>query len=189
MVRIFFPGTVIERTDKNPNEFLFSIFSVTKGLMLAQVKEITGLDTSAIQNWVNRGWVQKPINKRYTIDHLARILIINMLRDVMKFENIAQLLIYINGETEDLEDNIISESRLYCYVCEILDKADFETILSEGELRKVITKTISDYTEPFEGARNRLIISLEIILLYYACAIVKYHANKIFDESINKFKI
>lgn len=182
----YFPGTVVERHNKTSKEFLFGVFSSTKGLILAQVREITGLDTPAIQNWINRGWVQKPVEKRYSINHLARILIINMLRDVMKLEDIAALTTYINGNTEDITDDIITESRLYNYVCDILDHVDYDVILTETELRKVITDTICDYEEPQIGARDKLINGLEIILVYYAAAIVKVRADKIYNKAINK---
>ena len=106
-MKTYFPGTVIERNGQNAEEFLFGVCTVTKGLMLAQVREITGLETPAIQNWVNRGWVQKPVDKRYGVDHLARIIIINMLRDVMKLETIAALLTYINGVAGNEQDNVV----------------------------------------------------------------------------------
>ena len=118
-MKTYFPGTVIERNGQNAEEFLFGVCTVTKGLMLAQVREITGLETPAIQNWVNRGWVQKPVDKRYGVDHLARIIIINMLRGVMKLETIASLLTYINGEAGNEQDNVVSEARLYYYLCAI----------------------------------------------------------------------
>ncbi len=183
-MKTYFPGTVVERQGKSAEEFLFGIFAVTKGLMLAQVREITGLDTSAIQNWINRGWVQKPVEKRYTVDHLARIIIINMLRDVMKLEHIAALLTYINGETSNPDDDIISESRLYQYICQILDCMDYETLLSEAQFRQTVEETTRDYREPFPGARKRLVEGLMIILAYYAASIVKRRADALYGATL-----
>lgn len=181
-MKTYFPGTVIERNGQNAEEFLFGVCTVTKGLMLAQVREITGLETPAIQNWVNRGWVQKPVDKRYGVDHLARIIIINMLRDVMKLETIAALLTYINGEAGNEQDNVVSEARLYYYLCAILDQVDYETILSAEEFRRLIAGEMSDYREPFPGARERLINGMEIILIYYASAIVKKRADRLCER-------
>lgn len=181
-MKLYFPGTVVERKNNTSKEFLFGIFTATKGLMLAQVREITGLDTSTIQNWVNRGWVAKPQDKRYSSDHLSTIMLINMLRDVMKIENISSLLSYINGSAESESDNIISETILYNYVCDILDIIDYDIILSEDELEKVINDAIKDYKEPFLDARQKLINGLEIILVYYASAIVKYKADRIYSD-------
>lgn len=178
----YFPGTIVERKEKSPSEFLFGVFSVTKGLMLLQVKEITGLETPAIQNWVNRGWIQKPVEKRYSVDHLARIMIFNMLRGVLKFENIASIMTYINGKTNDRDDDIIPDSQLYVYICEILDKVDYETILSGEKLEDIIKETVKNYKEPYKGAFEKLVSGLSIILTYYASAIIKAKADRMFNE-------
>lgn len=183
-MKICFPGTIIERGQNSAKEFLFGIFAVTKGLMLAQVKEITGLDTPAIQNWINRGFVQKPIEKRYPIDHLARILIINMLRDVMQLESIAALLTYINGDANNTEDDIISESDLFCYICDILDSVDYETVLNHDQFKLIIIENLASYIEPYTDAKEKLINGLEVILLYYASAIVKYKADFAYKQIV-----
>ena len=172
-----FPGTVIPRQGKSADDFLSGLFFATKGIMLLQVREITGLDTPVIQNWVNRGWVQKPVEKRYSANHLARIMLINMLRPTAKLEHIAQILHYINGETDDRADDIIPESTLYIYICDILDSVDFETVLSDGEITDVIARRIGEYSEPRPGAREKLIMGIKLILLYYASSVIKARAD------------
>ena len=52
--------------------------------MLSQIREICGIDGSTLQNWTKRGWVANSHNKRYNIDQLSRILIINMMRESMQ---------------------------------------------------------------------------------------------------------
>lgn len=169
-MKTYYPGTVIEQTGKSAQEFLFQIFSITKGLTLAQVREITGLDTPAIQNWVNRGWVAHPVEKRYTIEHLARILIINMLRDVMRFEAIGEVLGYINGNADDNTDDIVSESNLYVYICQ----AVFEN--------KTLNEITKNYTSNVFGARERLLTALEIILCYYNAAQMRKRADELYKK-------
>ena len=179
-MKTYFPGTTVERNGENAEEFLMGIFSVTKGLMRAQVGEITGLDTPAIQNWINRGWVPKPVEKRYGAEHLARILIINMLRGVMKLEQIAQLLSYINGSPEQEPEQLITESQLYCCLCEILDRVDFETVLTDSALTSEIKKAIGKYKENCPNTK-RLVNGIHMILVYYASSIVKRHADDMFN--------
>ncbi|WP_051650570.1 DUF1836 domain-containing protein [Lachnoclostridium phytofermentans] len=180
---ISFPGTVIERHNLTSREF-FGVFRVTKGLMLAQVREITGLDTTTIQNWINRGWVKNPIDKRYSENQLASILLIHMLRDVMKLDHIAKLFNYLKkkefGDSE--ETLLISEAELYHCVCDMLDNIDYDIILTPKELEKEIFKKLSTYVEPYEGAKKRLVNVLKIILVYYASAIVKREADLIFAD-------
>ena len=44
-------------------EFLDKVFYIAKGIMLGQIREITGLDGTTLQNWVKRGWVPTPTKK------------------------------------------------------------------------------------------------------------------------------
>ncbi|MBE6709464.1 MAG: DUF1836 domain-containing protein, partial [Ruminococcaceae bacterium] len=79
----YIPGTVMLRDkmgDVTGLEFLKKIYFITDGIKLSQVREITGVDGTTLQNWVKRGWILNPVNKTYGIDQLAHILIINMMR-------------------------------------------------------------------------------------------------------------
>ena len=175
----FYPGTVVERTDKSAGEFLFAVFTATKGLTLGQIREITGLDTPAIQNWVNRGWVAHPIEKRYTIEHLARILIINMLRECMKFEAIAKVLKYVNGDVDDQSDDIITEAQFYLYLCQAIDLYSGDN----REIKSVITKVAKDYPAPSSDAKNRLETALEVFLSYYDVTLAKKYADEVYSKT------
>lgn len=177
-----FPGSVVARQGKTASEFLAGMFFATKGIMLLQVREITGLDTPVIQNWVGRGWIPKPVDKRYSANHLARIMLINMLRPVAKLEHIAHILSFINGDAENRSDDIIPEASLYIYVCDILDRVDFETVLTNDALERLIESQIGDYREPFDGAREKLISGIKLILMYYAAAVVKVRADRMLKE-------
>lgn len=181
----FFPGTVIPQCGKRASEFLSGLFFATKGIMLSQMREITGLDTPVIQNWINRGWLPRPVDKRYSIDHLSRTMLINMLRNVMQLENIAALLVYINGVAGDTTDDAVPESALYCYVCNIIDNTSYEILLDDEKLGDVIEKAVEGYSEPFEGGYEKLTNGLKIIVSYYAAATLKNHG----DELSDKFRI
>lgn len=181
-MKAYFPGTLVERNGRSAEEFMTGVFSVTKGLMLAQVREITGLDTPAIQNWINRGWVQKPVDKRYGENQVARIIMINMLRDVMKLDRIAALLSYTNGEAENTQKHVITDARLYCILCSILDCVDFETVLSEEAFENVVERAVANTAEPFYGARSQLLRGIRIILTYYASSIVKKRADRLYEQ-------
>ena len=67
-----------------------SLCNVAGGLSLSQIVGITGLEASTIQNWVKRGWISRPVGKKYTQRQIARILLINVLRDCLPLEKIAQ---------------------------------------------------------------------------------------------------
>lgn len=178
VIEAVFPGTVVPRRGKTAEAFFDSLYFATKGLMLLQLREITGLDTPVIQNWIGRGWVQKPVAKRYSADHLARIMLINMLRPAARLESIARILSFLNGDTDDARDDAMPEAKLYCIVCDILDTVDFETVLDDEKLLPVIHAHLSGYREPFPGARARLAVGIRLVLLYYASAVIRLRADR-----------
>ncbi|NLA85680.1 MAG: DUF1836 domain-containing protein [Clostridiales bacterium] len=178
------PGTVIPLENgigPAGSGFLTGIFSVTSGLMLSQIREITGLDAPALQNWIKRGWVSSPTGKRYNIDQVARILIINMLRDTLKLESIAYLMSYINGRVDDKTDDIIPESVLYDYICCIIDKCACCDYNSGENLKPLIADCTADYKEVIPGSTERLRKALEIIILAYESARIKAKAENLLD--------
>ena len=170
-----FPGTVVSRQGKSAEEFLSGLFFATKGIMLLQVKEITGLETPVIQNWVGRGILQTPVEKRYSANHLARIMIINMLRSVTRLDIIVKILEYINDAPND---NVISEAELYIAVCGILDEINYETVFSDVELDRVIEKHTAKYSECSSAVKKRLSGGMKTILTYYAASLIKVRADR-----------
>lgn len=174
------PGTILDRQKMGGvtgMEFLDKIFFISDGIMLAQIREIAGVDGSTLQNWLKRGWVVNPVNKMYNKEQLARILIINMLRDTMQLGDIAFLLTYINGDTACVEDDIISESRLYDYICRLSDRLTGAKDQTHDTLMALIEECTSDYEEKLGGARRRLNSALEIIMLSMYATAIKRHAD------------
>ena len=151
--------------------------------MLSQIREISGIDGSTLQNWTKRGWVENAKLKKYNIDQLAHILIINMLRSCMQLDKIAFLISYINGRVYDRSDDIIRDSQLYDYICRILDElmnSDGET--NEGSLRECIERVTSDYEEKISGAKRRLNTALEIIVIAYYASVIKSSSDAMVDR-------
>ena len=179
------PGTILKKKDfgnVSGIEFLNKIFFVSNGVMLNQLREISGVDGSTLQNWVKRGWIGNTVNKRYSKDQLARILIINMMRSSMMLEKIDYILHYINGNIEDKSDDIISEAELYGYICDIYDEFTDSGLHKVEDLRAIIDKvTTEKYTEPCEGAKTRLDKALEIILVAYFASNAAALANILFN--------
>lgn len=93
------------------------MINAAAGLTLGQVCAITGLEPSTVQNWVKRGFVARPQNKKYGERQLARILLISRLKDGMKIDDVGALLRYVNGDADDESDDILPEDRLYDCFC------------------------------------------------------------------------
>lgn len=184
------PGTVLKRKDMGNvtgMEFLEKIFFISSGVMLSQIREISGIDGSTLQNWTKRGWVANSKLKRYDIDQVAHILIINMLRDCMQLDRITFVIRYINGRVDDHADDIISDSLLYDYICRILDRLlDDDTTHDVNSLRTCISDVTSDYEEKVSGARRRLDQALEIIIAAYYAALIKRYSDQLVDALMTK---
>ena len=176
----YFPGTALLLEDLSPEHgfaVLEPFFKATSGLSLSQVCGLTGLQGSTIQNWVKRGWVSKPQGKRYNETQLARILIINLLRDSMQLERIAQLMAYLNGSVEDRSDDIISDSQLYRALCSLvlqLDPANF----SRKGLEELLKQKLKGYEGPTHDAPRRLFAALRVMALAYLSAKLKKESEE-----------
>jgi len=184
----FVPGTVIPREsakDMSGLEFLDKIFFLTDGIMFSQLHEISGVDKSTLQNWVNRGWVGNTVNKKYSKDQLARIIIINMLRGSLQLEKIDKLLKYINRTIDLKEDDIIPESELYDYIWKIINSLEGKECLESEKLQDVIKEITQDYEEKIIGARERLNFALEIIIIAYYANLAIMYSNKLYDRRIS----
>lgn len=177
------PGTILNR-DKMDGatglEFLDKVFFITDKIMLAQIREITGIDGTTLQNWLKRGWVGTPNKKSYTKEHLARILIINMMRDTMQLSRIIFILQYVNGKSE--EDKIVKESVLYGYICKVLDRLSENGEISGVGIDGIISDVLSDYEELVSGAGRRLSVGIKVITITYYSALIKAEAEAILDS-------
>lgn len=142
MLSLDIPGTNIKF---NESEDAFTILKpmieITGGFSLGQVCKITGLQTSTIQNWVKRKYIPAPVNKKYLERHISRILLVSVLRDHVDLEDIGRLMSYINGDTEDESDDIISESLLFDYFCRAVRKLD-EISLNEDNIDEILSNII-----------------------------------------------
>lgn len=185
----YIPGTILRRDamgDVTGLDFLNKIFYISDGIMLTQIREISGIDGSTLQNWTKRGWVENSKMKRYNKDQLAHILIINMLRSCMQLDKIAFLITYINGRVYDRSDDIIRDSLLYDYICRVLDKMTMRGgEISEMSLKESINEVTSEYDEKVSGARRRLNNALEIIVIAYYAAIIKRYSDEMIDKLMN----
>ena len=179
------PGTRLHKVDMGGVtglDFLSKVFFITDGVMLSQIREVSGIDGSTLQNWTKRGWVANARLKKYNIDQVAHILIINMLRSCIQLDRIALLLHYINGKIDDRSDDIIRDSVLYDYICRILDRLMEQDVCSTASIKAVIREQIADYDEAMPGARDRLANALEIIGVAYYAALIKRRSDEMLTE-------
>lgn len=176
------PGTVLKtRQEDAPQvESLFQPMFLAGGMVLSQVSSITGLEPYIIQNWVKRGFLAPPKNKRYTLRQLCRILNINMLKGVLPMERICGMLAYINGQLDDESDDLIDDSQLFFMFVRLAARA--KELDQSSTWPDAIAEVLADYQEPIPGAKERIAKVLRIMLIAYIAARMKEDAEGLLSE-------
>ena len=176
------PGTVLQADEQDAEhiEAIFQPMFLAGGMVLSQVAIITGLEPYIIQNWVKRGFLSPPQNKRYTLRQLCRILIINTLKGVLPMDRICGMLGYINGILSDESDDIIDDSVLYFMFVRLVSRA--KELERADQWESAIEAVLADYQEPCPGARERIEKVLHIMVVGYISSRMKQEAEMLLAE-------
>lgn len=178
MVRVL-PGTTIELSEERWDEgpaLLDSLF-LAGGLTLGQVAQLTGLEPHVIQNWVKRGFLAPPKNRRYTQRQFCRVALIHMLRGCFQLDTVTGLLSYLNGSLALESDDIIDDSQLYRCVLRLTLRAEREPLAGREQWDAWCREALADYTGPYPGAAGRVAQGLRVILTAYAAARLRERAE------------
>ncbi len=162
------PGTVLKFNGvaaENCYSVIAPLLTVTKGLTLAQVRELTGLEASTIQNWVKRGWVKNPEGKRYGEEQVMRIILINMMRGSMQLEQIAFLMSYINGSVEDRSDDILPDRELFNILCSIIYACQQNAVSNTEYLDEIIDAHLENVKTSDGVSQKKLRTALRAMVL------------------------
>lgn len=164
------PGTTLtaDRADAKFVEQQFSSMFLGGGIVLSQVSAITGLEAYTVQNWVKRGFLPPPEHKRYNINQLCRINTINMLKSALPMEKITGLIQYVNGELDDVSDDIIDDGKLFFLFVRLAAKTADGA--SPEEWERFIDLELESYLEPVAGGRQRVRQVLEVMLVAWSSA-------------------
>ena len=176
------PGTAltIQREDAAAIRGQFQALFLGGGIALSQVTSITGLDPYTIQNWVKRGFLTKPEQKRYSLNQLCRVITISMLKGVLPMERICGLLRYVNGKLDDESDDIIDDAVLYSKFVSLAARA--RHIGGSKEWGEALEEVMESYTEPFPGAREKVTKVLRIMLTAWITSQLRDQTNQMIAE-------
>lgn len=179
------PGTVLPAETENAEAIeqqLRAIF-LGGGVVLSQVAGITGLEPYTVQNWVKRGFLTAPVNKKYTLRQLCRIMIINMLKAALPMDEICGLLQFVNGALDDESDDLIDDSRLYfLFLRLVLHHRKMQTETGREEYIAVV---LADYDAPVPGAKERVEKVLRVMLTAWAASCLRRYAEEMVKEMKN----
>ena len=172
------PGTTLEgkRSEADRIEGQLNPLFLAGGLTLSQVASITGLETYTIQNWVKRGFLSSPKNKRYDAEQVCRILNINLLKAVLPLEQVADLMAYLNGSLTDESDDLVDDTMLYFFFVRLAARARY--IGGDQTWDDALAEVTASYAEPVPGARKKLEKVLKIMLTAWVSGRIKAEAEK-----------
>lgn len=176
------PGTVltIKRSDAVRVPEMFQTMFLTGGVVLGQVTNLTALEAYMVQNWVKRGFLPPPQHKRYDLDQVCRILLINTFKSVLPMDRICGLLTYVNGQLDSSADDIIRDSDLYFLFVRLAGQA--REIGSEARAEALIHEYLADYHEPSPGAKARVAQTLHVMLIAWLSARMQQAAVAALDS-------
>lgn len=171
------PGTTLtglrSNADRTPE--LFQTMFLPGGMTLSQVTGITGLEAYTVQNWVKRGFLPSPVNKRYNMEQLCRLININILKGTMPIEQIVKLMGYLNGNLADESDDLVDDTMLFFLFVRLAARARY--IGGTKAWDDALVEITEDYVEPIPGARDKLIRVLKIMLTVYCANALKAQAE------------
>lgn len=176
------PGTTLEgkRSDADRTEGLFQSMFLAGGLTLSQVARITGLENHTIQNWVKRGFLPPPQNKRYNMEQVCRIINMNILKGNMPLEQITKLMAYLNGNLADESDDLVDDTMLYFMFVSLAARA--RHLGGTQTWDDALAQITANYVEPVPGAREKLCKVLKIMLTTWIANLVKAAADRMMAE-------
>ena len=171
------PGTTLtgERENADRTDELFQSLFLAGGLTLSQVASITGLEPYTIQNWVKRGFLPPPQNKRYDMEQVCRLININILKGNMPLEQIIHLMSYLNGSLVDESDDLVDDTMLFFFFVKLAARARY--IGGSKSWDDALVEITEDYREPIPGARDKLIRVLKIMLTVWCANMLKQQAE------------
>ncbi len=176
------PGTTlrIRREEADATEEMFRSMFLPGGMVLSQVAQVTGLEPYTVQNWVKRGFLSPPINRRYSLSQLCRIIQINMLKNSLALESVCDLLAYVNGKLDEEGDDIIDDATLYFLFVRLAARA--KELDSPQLWETALEDALRDYREPVAGGRERIEKALRIMLVAWMASRMRQTAEQMLEE-------
>jgi hypothetical protein len=132
--------------------------------------------------------VTHPKGKRYEEKHIARILLINALKECIKLEHISFLMTYINGPDGDTGEVIIKESELFNFLCDALERMEHTDDLSRGGVESVVESAIRSYSGSKPGSRLRIRKALSLMIYACVCTDVKRRTEEMMKQILQELE-
>jgi hypothetical protein len=101
-----------------------------------------------------------------------------MLKGVMRLEQIANLMTYINGDVEDTSDDIIDDVTLYNILCRIIFTAVDEGAFEPNHIRELIVMELEQCASEIHFGADKLSKAMYIMVMAYRSSCLKNEMEK-----------
>lgn len=175
------PGTNIQMDLQGGQDYrraFDAAFAMTGGIYLSQLAEMVGVPGATLQNWVKRGYVSSPVNKRYTRRQTCRMILIALLRHTLSLEEVAELLSWINNNLADEQDDLIDDSELYLFFCDVIMAWPPDGCPPEDALVRQIKSVTQQFEMPDPQDKSRLQQVLLVMVLAYEAWLLQTRARE-----------
>ncbi|WP_276211133.1 DUF1836 domain-containing protein [Heyndrickxia coagulans] len=189
---------------KNTDDFGFSLNEI---VALGSQIENTNFTLTAIQNWVKRDIKEMIVapekGKKYSIDQMALLFLVEDLKTALDFDSIRKLLQLIVNDPEDEHDDLINPVQLYATYSQLFEELNsmrevgrfpaekHEHMISamEGMVTEKAEEMISQYISPDdpkkEAIRNTIVIAtLSVFTAYFQMLARRYLTATIFLQNM-----
>ena len=100
-----------------------------------------------------------------------------MLRGAMKLEDIANLMVYINGDVEDTSDDIISDELLYNILCKIIFNAEDKGAFDSDSVKALVAEEVEEYENEITD-EAKLKKAMYVMIIAYRSGYLKSEMEK-----------
>ena len=178
-----YPGMTVETLEykKGSSKQLFDSIFAAGGLTLSQVCIMTGLEPYLVQNWVKRGFVSSPIHRMYSRNQLARIVIINMLRESLQIDQICELISITTVTLNDERDDIISDDELYHKYVDMLAENRID-ISDSASVEAAAKRTAEEFGDWLPVSKTQISGILQVMAYAHFAGQLRRNAQNIFSS-------
>ena len=107
----------------------------------------------------------------------------------MKLEEIAKLMVYVNGDVEDTSDDIIDDVTLYNILCNIIFEAEDKGAFERRHLSILIEESVRQHASSVRYGADKLKKAMMIMILAYRGSYIKSEMEKEIEDISEEFKL
>jgi len=104
----------------------------------------------------------------------------------MKLDDIANLMVYVNGDVEDTSDDIIADELLYNILCKIIFEAEERGKFNTDEIKELVEHEVEEYASEITD-EVKLKKAMYVMIIAYRSGYLKSEMEKGLKVILDEF--